>query len=250
MADNRDIFNVLLRHASIELNLKSSPQEHTALYYALLKYESGDDAEGYAASLIKNGAQADVVYSATCDSLLETLIREDAVDASALLVQHARNVNHANANGETALHLACGHGTEPLIGRLLAAGAQPNSPTVETRRTPLHYAVMSNALGAIRALIGCNSDGRISFNVKDANGDTPLSLALNEGFKELVPTLIEGRADVNVKNGKDFTLLHQAILKEDGSTAIFLLDNGADMNAKYVSVRTFWKRAKWSRLGS
>jgi ankyrin repeat protein len=40
-----------------------------------------------------------------------------------------------------------------------------------------------------------------------------------------------GGADVNVRNGKGLTLLHQAILKEDSVTAIFLLDQGADMNA-------------------
>lgn len=71
-----------------------------------------------------------------------------------------------------------------------------------------------------------------NFNARDENGETPLSLALNEGFNSLVPLLITGKADVNVRNAKDFTLLHQAILKEDAKTAVFLLDNGADMNAK------------------
>lgn len=75
---------------------------------------------------------------------------------------------------------------------------------------------------------GCTAN----FNARDGNGDTPLSLALNECFNSLVPLLITGKADVNVRNAKDFTLLHQAILKEDAKTAIFLLDNGADMNAK------------------
>jgi hypothetical protein len=40
-----------------------------------------------------------------------------------------------------------------------------------------------------------------------------------------------GGADVNVRSGKGLTLLHQAILKEDSVTAIFLLDQGADMIA-------------------
>jgi ankyrin repeat protein len=40
-----------------------------------------------------------------------------------------------------------------------------------------------------------------------------------------------GGADVNVRNGKGLTLLHQAILKEDSATAVFLLDQGAGMNA-------------------
>jgi ankyrin repeat protein len=40
-----------------------------------------------------------------------------------------------------------------------------------------------------------------------------------------------GGADINVRNGKGLTLLHQAVMKEDSETAIFLLDHGADMNA-------------------
>lgn len=43
--------------------------------------------------------------------------------------------------------------------------------------------------------------------------------------------LIEGGADPNVRNGKGFTLLHQAIVEEDSRIAIYLLDQGADMDA-------------------
>lgn len=105
-----------------------------------------------------------------------------------------------------------------------------NSLTADLKQTPLHYAVKSNSESSIEDFIESNSEGKVNFNIRDANGDTPLSLALSEGYKSLVPILIKGDADVNVKNGKNFTLLHQAIMKEDASTAIFLLDNGADMN--------------------
>lgn len=105
-----------------------------------------------------------------------------------------------------------------------------NSLTADLKQTPLHYAVKSNSESSIEDFIESNSEGKVNFNIRDANGDTPLSLALSGGYKSLVPILIKGDADVNVKNGKNFTLLHQAIMKEDASTAIFLLDNGADMN--------------------
>lgn len=63
------------------------------------------------------------------------------------------------------------------------------------------------------------------------NGDTPISLALNLRFRDLVPLLIKGKADVNMRNGKDYTVLHQAIIKEDAATAVYLLDQGVDINA-------------------
>lgn len=70
-----------------------------------------------------------------------------------------------------------------------------------------------------------------NFNLRDINSDTPISLALNLRFKELVPLLISGKADINMRNGKDLTLLHQAIMKEDANTAVYLLDQGVDINA-------------------
>lgn len=39
-------------------------------------------------------------------------------------------------------------------------------------------------------------------------------------------------ADVNIRNGDGLTLLHQAILKKDSKTALFLLNQGANVDAK------------------
>ena len=41
-----------------------------------------------------------------------------------------------------------------------------------------------------------------------------------------------GGADVNIRNGQGLTLLHQAIVKKDAGTALFLLSQGANMDAK------------------
>lgn len=138
-------------------------------------------------------------------------------------------------------------------------GANPNLLTNELRQSPLHYAVKNNSALCIAMLIDHNNaleeDSNseetrlefevfylvtpkipfsrlpVNFNLRDINGDTPISLALNLRFKELVPLLIKGKADINVRNGKDFTLLHQAIMKEDAETAVYLLQQGVDINA-------------------
>lgn len=223
------------------MNLKTTA-EHTPLYYALLKYESGlRDDDNYVLKLTQKDAQSNPVYSESCDNLLQVLLKEGAHDAAEFLSDLIQNLNHVNINGESALHTVCEKNASKVARKLLKLGANPNLLTNEARQAPLHYAVLNNAEECVRSFIDYNENVdstqvATNFNVRDINGDTPISLALNQGFNNLVPILIDGKADVNVRNGKDFTLLHQAILKEDSKTAIFLLDNGADINAKYVFV--------------
>lgn len=76
-----------------------------------------------------------------------------------------------------------------------------------------------------------NTKYQCDLNIKNQDGDSPLCLALKQGIDELVPILVQGGCDVNVRNSNDLTLLHQAILKEDSKTALFLLENGADIDA-------------------
>lgn len=230
MADNRPVFDVLLGQPSIDINLRTT-EDHPPLYYALLKYESGDDTEdSYACRLLARGAHPNPLYPRDgSDSLLHLLVAAGAEKAAVHLLDHVQNIDHANAEGETALHVACLRGRAAVVAKLLRLGANPNPVSNELRRSPLHCAVLGGSAGCVEEFIRL---GGADFNARDANGDTPVGLALNDGHRDLVPVLIRGKADVNVRNGKDFTLLHQAILKEDGKTAIFLLDNGADINAQ------------------
>lgn len=223
-------------------NLKTN-DEHTPLYYALLKYEAGDDGDdSYAARLMESGVETDPLYTESCNNLLQVLILNGAEKAACYLVAHVQNLNHVNINGETALHLACMKNYAGVVETILRFGANSNLLTNELRQSPAHYAVRYGSVDCIKAFIAFNNSTttnggdrpkiEANFNLRDINGDTPIILALNEDFNYLVPILIEGKADVNVRNGKDFTLLHQAILKEDAKTAIFLLDHGVDINAK------------------
>lgn len=241
-ADNRPIFDILLNQPTLNTNLKTN-DEHTPLYYALLKYEAGDDGgDSYASRLIKAGVETNPLYTETCNNLLQILILNGTENAAVYLVEHVQNLNHVNINGETALHLACIKNYAKVVEMLLKRGANSNLLTNELRQTPVHYAVHHNSVDCIKAFIYFNNNEEsclngvpkieTNFNIRDINGDTPIILALNEDFNYLVPILIEGKADVNVRNGKDFTLLHQAILKEDSKNAIFLLDHGVDINAK------------------
>ena len=107
------------------------------------------------------------------------------------LLEHGAVANHADAvTGETALHAALCKPNRPVydlvVRVLLAAGANPNHPTTpgaetggfmrdcRTRgETPLHRAAAFGTEAAIRMLLEA---GALK-NVRDANGDSPLSWA-------------------------------------------------------------------------
>lgn len=152
------------------------------------------------------------------------------------MAAHA-NVNFVNRSGLTALHLACQNNMPRTVYALLKYKANPNMQSgLGEMKTAIHYAVENRCADIIQVFVDFskNADNTVEkpdFNLKTIDGDSPLCLALLLNAKELVPVLIQGGADVNARNGQDLTLLHQAILKEDDETAIFLLRQGADFNA-------------------
>ncbi|XP_041972423.1 rabankyrin-5 [Aricia agestis] len=222
---------------------------------------------GFAARLIEKGCNPNPLYSTCGDSLLHILAQGWFEDSAVFLVPHlSGELNHTNEAGLTALHAACANGLTRLTAALLDHGAKPNIQTAygeheDTvyRQTPLHLAVLHNHEGAVLAVIehkkhleqseSSNPNLVPNLNLKNSEGDTPTSLALAEGHKNLIAPLIEGGADPNIRNGKGFTLLHQAIVDEDSRTAIYLLDHGADMNALTEAGETALQLAIHCRLG-
>ncbi|XP_013141938.1 PREDICTED: serine/threonine-protein phosphatase 6 regulatory ankyrin repeat subunit A [Papilio polytes] len=227
---------------------------------------------GFAAKLLEKGCQPNPLYSGSGDSLLHILIQGWFEDSAVFLVSHLNgDLNHGNEAGVTALHAACASGLTRLTAALLEHGARHNLQTAygeqeDTvyRQTPLHLAVLNNHEGAVLAILEhkkliekgemaaadrSNVSLLPNLNMKNSEGDTPVSLALTEGHKNLVKPLIEGGADPNVRNGKGFTALHQAIVEEDSRIAIYLLDQGADMDALTEAGETPLQLAIHCRLG-
>ena len=73
-------------------------------------------------------------------------------------------------------------------------------------------------------------------NVRDANGETPLHWAAEEGKKETVALLLEHGADVNARGEDGATPLHWAAAWGRKEIAALLLEHGAD-----AGVRNEWE---------
>lgn len=234
VSGHTDMIDLLLNVSDLDVNLRTS-DDKCALHFALTPPSTDGPPFSIAEALIKKGARVNHPSVDTQDSLLQTLARAKLEEACIFLVDHA-NLNHINRDGLTALHIACEVGLAKLVRCLLAKGASPNLQSGITElRSPIHFAVECNQSEVLTAFVQHKQDGNPTevpnFNLKNSDGDSPLSLALSLGRNELVPLLIQGGADVNARNGQDLTLLHQAILKEDSDTAVFLLEQGSDMNA-------------------
>lgn len=237
VSGNIEMIDLLLQRSDLDTNLRTN-DEKCALQLSLMPpYTTGPPFD-LAAKLIEKGAQSNQNNVESGDSILQLLAKSKLEDSAIFLAQHA-NVNYVNRKGMTALHLACENGLDRLVKALLENGASPNVQTgIDEMKTALHYAVDNQHANVIEVIVeyqnALTEDAtaeKLDFNLKTVDGDSPLSLALMTGAKDLVPILIRGGADVNARNGQDLTLLHQAILNEDSQTAVFLLNQGADINA-------------------
>lgn len=229
------MIKLLLSKENVDVNVQTA-DEKSALKFALMPPYTDGPPFSLATSLLEKGAQTNEPNPVTGDSLLHTLIRAQLEDACIFLANHC-NLDHTNNAGLAALHLACDLGMTRLVRTLLEKNASPNLQSgVTEMKSALHFTVAANRIDVLKVIVEHKSalpEGNQSpdFNLKNSDGDSPLSMALSLGRKTLVPLLIRGGADVNARTGQDLTLLHQAILKEDPETAVFLLKQGADMNA-------------------
>eukprot|EP00752_Nemacystus_decipiens_P012595 g11155.t1 len=97
--------------------------------------------------------------------------------------------------------------------------------------TPLMVAVESEQTAAVRMLV---KEGRVDVNrASETTGETPLMLAAYYGHTNLARVLVdEGGADLECRNRKGETALSLACFWGNEDTVEYLLEAGADPNAR------------------
>lgn len=81
-------------------------------------------------------------------------------------------------------------------------------------------------------------DGGANLNVRDTYGITPLSLAARAGQLAVVRALLDKGADINAKNDDETTPLVDAVRLQHIDIVKLLLEKGADVNAKSKTGQT------------
>jgi len=132
------------------------------------------------------------------------------------------DINRKNILGMTPFHVASNN--EAATQWLIQNGANKNE--IEPSISPLHEAVYKGDIESVRVLLK-----RFNLNLNLANEITPLYIAVNEDYTDIVQLLLTADADANRKNGYRETPLHRAVFKGNTDIVRLLLGvNGINLN--------------------
>lgn len=158
-------------------------------------------------ALLKAGAKTDILSATGGHSDRSAL----TLAASAGRAEIVRLLLSAGAKlkpkGQTAgvLHEAAESGNASVVSLLLEAGADPNATVHKV--TPLHRAAEHGRTDALRALL----NARAKAAARNADGQSPLALAVSAGHPKTVAALLAAGAPVDAKDDDDLTAIELAV---------------------------------------
>ena len=156
-----------------------------------------------------------------------------------LLITNGADVNAKDNQGTTPLHYVL-RGTK-VAELLIANGADVNAVGGLFGWTPLHNAATYGRKEVAEVLIANGADVKVRSG--EPIGNTPLGIAIQNSYPEIVELLIDKDTDVNAEDVGGGTLLGWAARFGQTKVAELLIVKGADVNAKDKYGRTPLHRA-------
>uniref|UniRef100_A0ABD2X9X3 Uncharacterized protein n=2 Tax=Trichogramma kaykai TaxID=54128 RepID=A0ABD2X9X3_9HYME len=210
--DLRKIISEMIdeQHRVMPIDTRETWGNHDTLLHLALRNDKRKTAE----LLLRRGADSSLA-NAKGETPLHIICQRDydAVDLARLffdIVEDIRQIvplDARNSLGNTPLHMALRYGRKKMIKLLLERGADPN---------------LANKKGSTLIHIVCDKDYKIEFaqmllsqkhqrvlvDVLDNDGNTPLTLSLEIGRRDVAELLLKYGANLNFANNDGETLLH------------------------------------------
>ncbi|KAL8166974.1 hypothetical protein V2J09_008473 [Rumex salicifolius] len=126
---------------------------------------------------------------------LHTLALSGQIHLLDNLLENGVDINFADKDGLTSLHMAVIGKKEAVISHLLRNGANPHVKD-KHGASPLHYAVQVGAMQTVKLLVKY----KVDVNVADNEGWTPLHVAMQTRSRDMAKILLQNGADATRKN--------------------------------------------------
>ncbi|KAG2487282.1 hypothetical protein HYH03_014123 [Edaphochlamys debaryana] len=157
----------------------------------------------------------------------------DSGAVQALAAAEGLQLDAADEDGETALHMAVSSSTLAAVKALIDAGASVHA-TDSDGRTPLHSAALAGAVLAAKALVAAGAN----LDRPDKHGRSPLHAAVLSGCLPAVRALLEAGAEPNAAGRRGRTPLIEAVHRGCAGAVRALVAAGACVGAADEAGRT------------
>ncbi|XP_051123655.1 E3 ubiquitin-protein ligase KEG [Andrographis paniculata] len=190
------------------------------------------------ASPVMNGMSSipstDLEVPVTNPHLLHRLVSEGNLDGVRELLSKTASIHgHSllrslleaqNADGQTALHLACRRGSVELVEAILQCKEANVDVLDKDGDPPLVFALAAGSPECVRALIKCNANVRS--RLREGLGPSVAHVCAYHGQPDCMRELLLAGADPNVVDDEGESVLHRAVTKKYTDCAIVILENG------------------------
>ena len=153
--------------------------------------------------------------------------RKGNLSITKLLINHGANAYRANKAGHTSLHIASGHGLDPIAKALLQAGMDPDVPDVGGW-TSLMMASEAGNTETCQTLLRYSAD----LDRKNDTGCTALFFAVSGGNIDTAKLLLSHGADPNTADNSGFHVLMMAVNLNNSDLIRLLFSSGADIDMR------------------
>ncbi|KAL5170081.1 E3 ubiquitin-protein ligase KEG [Glycine soja] len=129
-----------------------------------------------------------------------------------------------NADGQTALHLACRRGSAELVETILECREANVDVLDKDGDPPLVFALAAGSPECVRSLIKRNANVRS--RLRDGFGPSVAHVCAYHGQPDCMRELLLAGADPNAVDDEGESVLHRAIAKKYTDCALVILENG------------------------